>query len=261
MSTPPDTQTVRFAQADLELFRDASGDRNPLHLSPDYASKTAYGQQVVFGALGALACLGRLGRTNGLTITKLTADFHRPMFLGVTYGIRFSEQGGARTARLQDGTVPVLTLSVQYGKGPDITERSGGSARFGRMEASEHNFGDLPAGTEIVGLWAADGSKLSEVCQQWSIDESDRPAAEALLWSSYAVGMEVPGKSALFFRVALEFTPNAIYDGAIAYSLKVTGANKTISQIKVNAELRRGTQPFAHGQIVAFVRPEVPPMN
>ncbi|MFL6414600.1 MAG: SDR family NAD(P)-dependent oxidoreductase, partial [Bryobacteraceae bacterium] len=83
----------------------------------------------------------------------------------------------------------------------------------------------------------------------------------ALLWSSYAVGMEVPGKSALFFRVVLEFTPNAIYDRAIAYSLKVTGANKTISQIKVNAELRRGTQPFAHGQIVAFVRPEMVPMN
>src|SRR3954452_4724013 len=102
MSASSDTQSVRFSQGDLELFRDASGDRNPLHLSREYASKTAYGQQVVFGALGAVACLGRLCDSAGRAIKKITADFHRPMFLHVNYTIRVSEQGGWRTARLQD---------------------------------------------------------------------------------------------------------------------------------------------------------------
>src|SRR3954469_25994694 len=115
MSTPPDTQTVRFSQEDLELFRDASGDRNPLHLSREYSSKTAYGQQVVFGALGAVACLGRLSYSGGRAIAKMSADFHRPIFLHVDYTVRVSEQGGSQIARLQDGTVPVLTLSIQYG--------------------------------------------------------------------------------------------------------------------------------------------------
>src|SRR4051794_22404882 len=113
MSMGSEAQTVRFTQKDLELFRDASGDRNPLHLSREYASKTAYGQQVVFGALGAIACLGRLGHASGTTITKVTADFHRPVFLDVNYTIRVTEQGSSQVARLQDGTVPVLTLSVQ----------------------------------------------------------------------------------------------------------------------------------------------------
>jgi acyl dehydratase len=34
---------VRFSARDLARFSDASFDRNPLHLSEDYARKTAYG--------------------------------------------------------------------------------------------------------------------------------------------------------------------------------------------------------------------------
>jgi NAD(P)-dependent dehydrogenase (short-subunit alcohol dehydrogenase family) len=262
MSTPPDRQTVRFSQADLELFRDASGDRNPLHLSRDYASKTAYGQQVVFGALGAVACLGRLGQLSPCgNIAKLTADFHRPMFLGVNYTLRASGQCGSETVRLQDGTVPVLTLSAQYGGkvqgSPDVP----GPAHFERTEANELSFQGLNSGTEVNGTWAADGEKTGELCHRWGVDDAGRPAAEALMWSSYAVGMELPGKSALFFRVALEFEAAPITDGSIAYSLKVTGVNKTISQLKLKAELMRSGQPYAHGQVVAFVRPEMPPVK
>ncbi len=256
-----DTQMVRFTQGDLELFRDASGDRNPLHLSREYASKTAYGQQVVFGALGAIACLGRVGHHAGSAITKLTADFHRPMFLGVNYAIRVSGQGASQVVRLQDGTVPVLTLALQFGELPGISAHYERPALFDRTEARECSFSDLPPGTEVNGRWGSDGQKLEELCSRWSVDRADRPAAEALLWSSYAVGMELPGKSALFFRVALEFEGRPAEDESIAYSLTVKNANKAISQIKVDADLRCGAQPFAHGQLVAFVRPDMPPVD
>ncbi len=46
--------SIRFLEEDLTLFCEASGDRNPLHLEEDYASKTAYGQRVVYGVLGAI---------------------------------------------------------------------------------------------------------------------------------------------------------------------------------------------------------------
>jgi NAD(P)-dependent dehydrogenase (short-subunit alcohol dehydrogenase family) len=261
MSISSDTQTVRFAQGDLELFRDASGDRNPLHLSPEYASKTAYGQQVVFGALGAIACLGALQRRAGSEIKKLTADFHRPMFLGVNYGIRVSEQGGSQIARLQDGTVPVLTLALQYGELSASSAYSGRSGQVDRTEAREYSFPELTPGTEVSGRWAAHSEKLVELCSRWNVHGADKPAAEALLWSSYAVGMELPGKSALFFRAAIEFERSPIDDEPVAYTLTVKAANKAISQIKVDADLVRGAQPYAHGQLVAFVRPEMPPVD
>ena len=54
------SSVVVFDQADIALFSAASHDRNPLHLSEEYARTTPYGQPVVFGILGVLAALGQL---------------------------------------------------------------------------------------------------------------------------------------------------------------------------------------------------------
>ena len=66
---------VRFAPEDLELFRDASGDRNPIHCSADYASRTVYGERLSYGALGALSCLGHIDFRSDLRVARLVADF------------------------------------------------------------------------------------------------------------------------------------------------------------------------------------------
>lgn len=62
MSSPvPALQSaVSFYEQDLAYFSEASGDRNPLHLNREYARSTPYGQQVVFGCLGAIACLRQI---------------------------------------------------------------------------------------------------------------------------------------------------------------------------------------------------------
>src|SRR5437763_16398789 len=105
------SETIRFSDRDLELFRDASGDRNPLHLSADYASRTPYGQRVVSGALGAIACLAKLALAGKAPMQTLTAEFLRPMFLSVDYVIKITEKGNTPAARLFDGTVPLLSLT------------------------------------------------------------------------------------------------------------------------------------------------------
>src|ERR1700730_10171328 len=85
---PMSDDLIRFSEEDLRLFSAASGDRNPLHISPEYASRTPYAQRVVFGALGAIACLGRLTPPAEMPVIGLTADFLRPIFLDVDYRIR-----------------------------------------------------------------------------------------------------------------------------------------------------------------------------
>src|SRR5690242_17482784 len=78
---------TRFERADLELFGAASQDRNPLHLSDDYAHKTTYGEPVVFGVLGALAGLAQLPPRPGSELSSLRTEFRHPLVTGVDYRV------------------------------------------------------------------------------------------------------------------------------------------------------------------------------
>ena len=56
----PLERELKFNTGDVELFASASGDRNPLHLDPEFAAGTAFGAPVVHGALIVIAMLGAL---------------------------------------------------------------------------------------------------------------------------------------------------------------------------------------------------------
>jgi NAD(P)-dependent dehydrogenase (short-subunit alcohol dehydrogenase family) len=252
--------SICFSEEDLQLFCEASGDRNPLHLEAGYASKTAYGQRVVFGALGAVACLGRLGLSANHRISRITADFHRPMFLGVDYRIESSPSAKPQTVRLFDGSVPVLTLTVVgeetiSSSSPDIAHLP----VFERSQARELAWQDIQIGQEFSGCYAADFFTLRELCQRWGITSSF--AVEALLWSSYFVGMEMPGRDALFFRVALDLTQDLMPCSPFDYLGVVSGLNKAIEQVKVRVTLNRNGSQIAYGHVLAFIRPQLNSFN
>lgn len=105
MSSPvPALETVvSFSEQDLALFSEASGDRNPLHVDAEYAGRTPYGQQVVFGCLSAVACLNHLSLPVSWAPTWIEAEFLRPIFLGVSYRVETSIKDGVWLARLFDG--------------------------------------------------------------------------------------------------------------------------------------------------------------
>src|ERR1700722_15419790 len=109
---PSGSAFISFAEEDLAQFSEASGDRNPLHLSREYARHTPYGQRVVYGCLGAFACLGQIRLLDGWSAISLDARFHWPMFLGVQYRVETLRKGDRWEARLFDGSTVVLTLKV-----------------------------------------------------------------------------------------------------------------------------------------------------
>jgi len=248
--------TVRFSERDLELFSDASGDRNPLHMSSSYASETAYGQRVVFGALGALACLGHVHLREGRRTTRITADFHRPMFLDIDYQIKRTEEGESQTVRLFDGSVPLLTLSVGYEQQLEHDDSSLPETLFERTEAASGRVPEIRAGLKISGRYRADSSKLAALRLRWNI--TAKPfVAETLLWGSYTVGMELPGRSALFFRFDLKFESKPVSATALAYEAEVTGFKPSIAQLHIAVSLSSGGQRVAGGQLLSFIRPQI----
>ena len=266
--------TVTFSEQDLQLFSEASGDRNPLHMSLAYAQATSFGQPVVFGILGVLACLGELDRDQQNTISRVTADFHRPMFAGVSYCTKKSSIGDAVTLRLFDGTVNVLSLSVNSTQEGEVEKRFPAQppsfhiceptgAIFPKTDAAIASWHQLHQGLSISGAYHCDESKTEQLRQQFGLNNTSLSILETLLWSSYLVGMELPGESALFFRCVLDFPETLGQRGAqgFEYSAEIASLNQSIRQIKLRAYLQSGSCRLAGAQFSAFVRTSLPPYD
>jgi NAD(P)-dependent dehydrogenase (short-subunit alcohol dehydrogenase family)/acyl dehydratase len=246
--------TIRFTQADLQLFSDVSGDRSPLHISESYAARTAYGQVLVFGVQGAIACLGQM-KPGGKRLKTFDAEFRRPFFRGIEYRVEVAEQGGKYVGRIFDGTVQVLTTTVTLadadyeqpfpvpGSGP---ERSVSPQR----EASE-----IAPGTRVSGSYSCRRDLLPELAARWgtgiALDQ-----LEMLVFCSYVSGMELPGESSLSFRVTVNFSgePAPAYAG-FQFESTVRSVNAKLGHMRAALEFEAEGAPLGSGELQAFIRP------
>jgi len=75
----------RLTEEEIQVFADASGDTNRLHLDPDFAEGTRFGRQIVHGTLVSGVISAALARLPGLTI-YLSQDlqFLGPVDIGET---------------------------------------------------------------------------------------------------------------------------------------------------------------------------------
>ncbi len=256
MTGSPDA-VVRFSQQDLELFSTASGDRNPLHMSVDYARRTAYGKPVVFGCLGALACAGRIPVPAASTISWVQAEFLRPMFVGVTYRVETSEADGYLAARLLDGSIPVVTVKVKTE--PAAMEKFHADLApapvFQHDRAIARGEQDVVTGLEVSGTHSCDADSLAALSRRWGVGHRLLPV---LCWSSYLVGMELPGESALFSKLLLRFQHPGRLSGMLRYRGSVEALDRQLGQVRLRFSLSSEDGAIACGQCWSYVRPALP---
>ncbi len=80
-----------FSQEDVIVFSEVTGDKNPIHLDEEYASKTLFKKRIVHGFLGASVfskILGTLFPGEGTIYLKQDLKFMAPMFTDKTYKAR-----------------------------------------------------------------------------------------------------------------------------------------------------------------------------
>lgn len=252
-------QPIRFSEEDIELFSAVSGDRNPLHVSREYASQTAYGHRVVFGALGAVACLGRMPLPEGWTIRRLRAEFLRPMFLNVDYRVKIAAQHGEWIGRLYDGSLPALSLTVEPAAGAiQSVAETPGAPWFERSEAAVREDAGIVPGLETSARYACDSAALCALRHRWC-PTADPLVVEALCCSSYLVGMDLPGRAALFSRLALDFERAPRQAAEPGYRASVRSLDPRTSQARMDVSFELGERWVAHGECWAFIRLAVPP--
>jgi 3-hydroxybutyryl-CoA dehydratase len=109
------TYTRLITNQEVEAFAAISGDHNPLHLDPDYAATTPFGECIAHGMLtGALisAAIAMQLPGPGTVYLNQSLQFRAPVFLGdtLTVTLEVTEKHGKRpwvtlscTVENQDG--------------------------------------------------------------------------------------------------------------------------------------------------------------
>jgi NAD(P)-dependent dehydrogenase (short-subunit alcohol dehydrogenase family) len=248
--------TTRFSADDLALFATAAHDRNPLHLSPAYARKTPFGQQVVYGMLGVLACWPALRIPRGQRLAALTVELSRPMFLNVEYRVATGE----KSAQLLDGSTQILKVQVELSSGEEASPDLTPPKTPPRTDADSPDDSLLKVGFLKHGEYRPDPEGTSALLRRFGMEEPTLPLI-VLLWSSYLTGMELPGERALYFKLSLRFRDHAPVRGIFAWQAKLLSKNP-LNQLRSEVEMSIGGQAAATGHIEAFLRPRpVPPAD
>lgn len=95
-----------FTEEDIFLFAGITGDRNPIHISPDYAAKTPFGGRIAHGILTAgliSAAIGMKLPGPGCLYVSQTLNFLRPVRIGdeITARVEVVEVISERRLRLR----------------------------------------------------------------------------------------------------------------------------------------------------------------
>ena len=250
--------TVRFSQDDLMLFSEASHDRNPRHLSAEFARRTAYGQQVVFGILGAFACLGAIEPLPSKTLSKISLEFRHAMFLNVDYAMVHAVQPpGTASVKICDGSKTLVKSDFIFGECPPTEIRWEGPRPKARQVPLDLTDKELREGLVAAGEYLPDQAAFTKLVGRFAIEERAFGSLQlaALLWSSYLVGMEQPGLHALFHKLTLAFENLARTQSArLSYEAKVISLN-ALGSLRSKVRLCSGKQSIAAGEIRAFIIP------
>lgn len=256
------TRFVTLAPDDLLLFSEASHDRNPLHLSAAYSRQTAYGQNVAFGILGALAALGQLEDRPQKTLKKIVLDFPNPMFPGISYRAETREgEPDKAGARLYDAGRIVCSLRAEFQ--PRVlgdVDAEPARALSHRREAAERSDEEMTAGAQVTGSYLSSEGPLARLSEQFNLDSKGVPLAQlmALAWSSYLVGMEMPGRRALLSRLSFTFAgfcPKQLM--AVDYECKVQSFDRRYYVLHSRASLKLADTPFAEVSVQSFVHQDL----
>lgn len=261
-AAPLHSGTVCFTTQDLAQFSAASRDRNPLHLSEEYARATPYGEPVVFGMLGVLAALSHLADRHDRLLQRISVEFRNPLAIGVPYLPEVLETSAERASvKLYDGTRLMLKATFFFTSGRGDVSATQIRAATCFAEAKDRKKEDLPAGTRVTGAYGPATSDLAQVITRWRLSQKGTTAMQitAMMWASFVVGMELPGKRAVFWRLELTFHPQAgLQDTPLSYDVTVQDFDERFDLLHSAGTLSADGTSCAKADMWAFVRQDSP---
>lgn len=257
-------QTICFSLNDLELFSAASHDRSPLHMSKDYARQTPYGDQIIFGVLGGLACLGNIQNRSGFYLSKIVLEFPNPIFAEINYTIEIKDVDLEKvTVKIYDGRRLILKAVANFEKKAVNLDSSQDTIHpdCPALESPRFEDSDFFKGRLVEGIYSPSWVKLREIVKRFDLENKGVHEIQvaALMWCSYFSGMKLPGCRSLCSRISLNFENS--WNGntsQLSYRGEVMTFDRRFELLKVEAKLSIKGIPLANGEIQSFVRQNSP---
>ena len=81
-----------FTQEDVNSFALVSGDKNPIHIDKEYASKSLFKKRIIHGFLGGSVfskVFGNIFPGEGTFYLKQSMTFYNPMYVNELYKAKF----------------------------------------------------------------------------------------------------------------------------------------------------------------------------
>jgi NAD(P)-dependent dehydrogenase (short-subunit alcohol dehydrogenase family) len=247
--------TIRFEEKHLRLFAAASLDFHPIHLSAKYAHTTPFGQPVVYGMLGFSACLGRLTPLPGKAVSSMRVEFDSPLFLEVDYSLVVHRQGERGiAAALMDGSVTCMTLRLRFrDENPELCEL-GDEGSAPRRASRQMQLTELQPGLSLSGDYGPPRQAYLGLLAALGVDRQAWGDGLLLgaMCSSYLVGMELPGESALFTAMTASFEGSPGIP--TKFQMAVESYDERYQLVESRFALSGGSTVYARGELSAVAR-------
>jgi NAD(P)-dependent dehydrogenase (short-subunit alcohol dehydrogenase family) len=251
---------VVFLSDQLRAFETLSHDRNPLHNDPAYSRSTQFGRPIVYGMCGVLLGLGSWARGRAFRLTRIEGRFAQPLLESVEYELKIYESGGqtkiqySRNGTLQMGFV-FAWEEHEAANGQTATALTQSS--FRPLAIAKDT--DLKATVaEWHGLdypYSICLEDLSRLLPKLCLQPAQLPLNQlnALMGSSYLVGMEIPGRQALYFDFEFVFEAIPAEENSAEFQFRNVSAELDARFNRVSVSGRgAGIRSFS---LSAFQRP------
>lgn len=246
---------MKFSEQQLTTFAQLSHDINPLHLNEQYAHSTPFGRRVFYGCAAVLWALGHWARGRAFQLEFIKVNFKKPLFLDEEYQIQIEDKGHQVLIRIRKNASIRMSLSFTW-TSASFASIEMHSRKFHPRQAARAGIDfkdDIPAILEEARRYQIDVDAIGKLASDFELRVGQLPMhqIEAMCWASYLVGMQIPGRQALFTN--FEFT----FDNKVEtmrFSLSALSAE--LHEQFNHIEITGAGAGIASFNIVSWIRPE-----
>ncbi|AJQ95776.1 SDR family NAD(P)-dependent oxidoreductase [Gynuella sunshinyii] len=255
---------ILLSQNMVDAFARFSRDVNPLHLDESYARKTPFSTPICYGGLAAMAMLAKVEGIEHLKLTSLKAEFLSAVRIGCNYTLRCQALSDDKS-RIQLFDADSLLLECQLNYVGHIQHHI-------RESASDNEYGtdveDVPVlvnaeqintGDEFNIDYQPRWTVLSELCEQLKMPMTVAltNVAAVMAFSSYWIGMRLPGQQALFSGFNATFTESFLKCPieCLTGSSRVVSLEREFDLINQEIMLSHDGVRFVNAELRALFRP------